>query len=390
MERKSDFTDFTFDSCSAEFTKIRLHCIPFNIKYFLALTFTPNTTTPDSVFFLIFGLFAKQQQHTHQICTEVQLTRLQHFSTKPWTCHSPKGRILSRLVSLRAPPVVCTVSHHLRPLCWFDKRNVITAAIFCFNINEFSPRVCVTSPRWLPQLVWPSQLQLSEETLVPSTTACALFGSVCVWAIARLVLVCHLEIWTHPSSHGGELLNLNVILRWHDITAALNRAGADYPPSTPPPPIHLTTATSACCRRSWGAVIWLEGRRRPWKELVGCSCLSLWPDIRITHSPHFCSKAGWNEGRMAFLTAVHSWTLADLQARPGLGSSVISLEWVLLLLRAHHSPKKQNWLLLRMWELWRNKLSMPPRRTLCFCCCFFYPKTSGAALHNSFQNKENR
>lgn len=43
---------------------------------------------------------------------------------------------------------------------------MITAAIFCFNINEFSPGVCVTLPRWLPQLVWPSQLHLSEETLV--------------------------------------------------------------------------------------------------------------------------------------------------------------------------------------------------------------------------------
>lgn len=163
------------------------------------------------------------------------------------------GSSLSEPLQLSAASLI--VSGHCADLtnaAWL----LLQFFFFFLNINEISPGVRVTSPRWLPQLVWPLQLHLSEETLVPRTTACILLVCVCVCVGCRWTRPC-VSSWNINSSQPPWrwTVELECDPAWHDITAALNRAGAESPPTNP----HLTTATSVCCCR-WCAAIRQEAQ----------------------------------------------------------------------------------------------------------------------------------
>lgn len=84
----------------------------------------------------------------------------------------------------------------------------------------------------------------------------ALCWCVCVWGGCRWTRPC-VSSWNINSSQPPWrwTVELECDPAWHDITAALNRAGAESPPTNP----HLTTATSECCCR-WCAAIQQEAQ----------------------------------------------------------------------------------------------------------------------------------
>lgn len=160
------------------------------------------------------------------------------------------------------------------------------------------------SPRWLPRHVWPLASVVGEHICAEDKRALRPpYGpSLCVWAVRR-VHICHPGTLTGLSSRGGELLNLNVIPAWHDITAPeieLVPWTLRGPPQHPPTPPNTLPSSGRCCRH---LPVRLSDMTRDRGQALKCihgkissSCPALCPDparIRITHSLHFAVK--WDE-----------------------------------------------------------------------------------------------